>query len=35
MMNELTTKLGLSHHIYTPYYPQSNGKFEAINNILN
>ena len=34
MMNELTAKLGLSHDIYTPYYPQSNGQVESINNIL-
>ena len=34
MMSELTTKLGLSHYNYTPYYPQSNGQVEAINKIL-
>lgn len=34
MMSELTTKLGLSHDNSTPYYPQSNGQFEAIKKIL-
>ena len=34
MMSELTAKLGLSHDNSTPYYPQSNGQFEAINKIL-
>ena len=33
MMNELTAKLGLSHDSSTPYYRQSNGQVEAINNI--
>eukprot|EP00253_Pinus_taeda_P017487 PITA_17487 len=34
MMKELTTQLGLKHDSSTPYYPQSNGQFEAINKIL-
>ena len=34
MMTELTAKLALSHDSSTPYYPQSNGKIEAVNNIL-
>ena len=34
MMFELTAKLGLSHDNSTPYYPQSNGKIEAIKKIL-
>ena len=34
MMSELTAKLGLSHDNSTPYYPQSNGQVEAINNTL-
>ena len=34
MMSELIAKLGLSHDNSTPYYPQSNGKVEAINKIL-
>lgn len=34
MMVELTTKLGLSHDIFNPYYPQANGQVEAINKVL-
>ena len=34
MMNELTSKLGLSHDSSTPYYPQSNGHIEVVNKIL-
>ena len=34
MMSKLTAKLGFSHGNSTPYYPQSNGKVEAINKIL-
>eukprot|EP00253_Pinus_taeda_P001626 PITA_01626 len=34
MMVELATKLGLSHHGSTPYYPQANGQVEAINKVL-
>ena len=34
MMDELTTKLILSHDISTPYYLQANGQVEAINKIL-
>ena len=33
-MVELATKLGLSHDSSTPYYPQDNGKVEAINKVL-
>jgi len=29
MMNELTTKLGLSHESSTPYYPWANGQVEV------
>ena len=34
MMVELTAKLGISHDISTPYYPQANGQVEAINKVL-
>jgi transposase InsO family protein len=34
MMLELTEKLGLRHDNSTPYYPQANGQFEAINKFL-
>eukprot|EP00253_Pinus_taeda_P031253 PITA_31253 len=34
MMVELAAKLGLSHDSSTPYYPQANGKIEAINKVL-
>jgi hypothetical protein len=34
MMSELTNKLGLRHENSTPYYPQANDQFEAINKIL-
>ena len=34
MMTELTDQLGLRHDISTPYYPQANGLFEAINKVL-
>jgi len=34
MMFELATKLGLSHDNSTPYYPQANRQFEAINKVL-
>ena len=34
MMLELAAKLGLSHDSSTPYYPQANGKVEAINKVL-
>ena len=34
MMFELTAKLGFSHDNSTPYYPQSNGQVEVINEIL-
>ena len=34
MMVELAAKLGLSHDNSTPYYPQANGKVEAINKVL-
>jgi hypothetical protein len=34
MMFELTDKLGLRHENSTPYYPQANGQFEAINKVL-
>eukprot|EP00253_Pinus_taeda_P004789 PITA_04789 len=33
-MVELAAKLGLSHGSSTPYYPQANGKVEAINKVL-
>jgi hypothetical protein len=31
---ELSTKLGFTHEFTSPYYPQSNGKVEAINKVL-
>eukprot|EP00253_Pinus_taeda_P026101 PITA_26101 len=34
MMVELAAKLGLSHHSFTPYYPQANEQVEAINKVL-
>jgi hypothetical protein len=34
IMSELTNKLGLQHENPTPYYPQANGQFEAINKFL-
>lgn len=34
MMEELVEKLGFHHKQSTPYYPQSNGKVEAINCIF-
>eukprot|EP00253_Pinus_taeda_P015137 PITA_15137 len=34
MMVELASKLGLSHDISTPYYPQDNKQVEAINKVL-
>ena len=34
MMDELTTKLGLLHDSFTPYYRQANGQIEAMNKIL-
>jgi hypothetical protein len=34
MMSEFTEKLGLRHENSTPYYPQANGQFEAINKFL-
>jgi hypothetical protein len=34
VMSKLTEKLGLRHENSTPYYPQANGQFEAINKIL-
>eukprot|EP00253_Pinus_taeda_P033930 PITA_33930 len=34
MMVELAAKLGLSHDNSTLYYPQANGKVEAINKVL-
>ena len=33
MMVELVAKLGMSHDSSTPYYPQANGKFEAIKKV--
>jgi hypothetical protein len=35
MMSELHVKLGFHHENSSPYYPQENGKIEAINNVLN
>lgn len=34
MMFALTIMLDLSHESSTPYYPQANGKVEAINKVL-
>ena len=34
MMTELTDQLGLCHDSSTPYCPQANGLFEAINKFL-
>lgn len=34
MMAKLTNNMGLSHEGSTSYYPQANGKVEAINNVL-
>ena len=34
MMAELSVKLGFRHDNSTPYYPQANGQFEAINKVL-
>ena len=34
MMVELAAKLGLSHDNSTLYYPQANGRVEAINKVL-
>jgi transposase InsO family protein len=34
MMSELTENLGLHHDNSMPYYPQANGKVEAINKVL-
>ena len=34
MMVELSAKLGFLHENSTPYYPQANGEFEAINKVL-
>ncbi len=33
-MNELSTTLGLSDEISTPYYPQANRQVESINKIF-
>lgn len=34
MMFKLNAKLGLQHDNLTPYYPQKNGKVEAIKKVL-
>ena len=34
MMEELSAKLGFHHENSMPYYPQANGKVEAINKVL-
>ena len=34
MMEELSAKLSFRHKNSTPYYPQANGQFEAINKVL-
>jgi hypothetical protein len=34
MMSEITENLSLRHENSTPYYPQANGQFEAINKVL-
>jgi transposase InsO family protein len=33
MMSELHAKLGFRHENSSPYYPQENGQFEAINKV--
>lgn len=33
-MKELATKLGFRHDQSSPYYPQSNGKVEAVNKVI-
>ena len=31
---QLSSRLGFSHDFASPYYPQSNGQFEAVNKVL-
>ena len=34
MMTKLSYQLGLRHDNSTPYYPQDNGRVEAVNKVL-